>query len=968
MLKSETIKKLLELKTHADLASLYHAGMEVQVNVAQDGGDRVDGEYKGKGWHAWTDGFTTWKPFRIPLNAGSEPVDCDGEIKFDLFKHAEGIGMTGWNWKEKKSIWVAFDFDSISGHSDKHQKKLEAAELEALQQAVKTVPWVTLRASTGGSGLHLYVFLADPPTTQNHTEHAALARAILGKLSAITGFDFSSKVDVCGGNMWVWHRKLGESLLGLRLLRQGIPLDTIPINWQDHIGVISGSSNRSRSIPKSGTQTLPTEASERLDTEEELFRQITSQRTRTPLDAEHKALIEFLEKTRALWWWDQDRHMLTTHTIHLKEAHQELGMRGAFDTLAQGTERGADQNCFLFPLRNGAWAVRRHTPGVQEALCWDQDGTGYTKCTLNQAPDLKSAARALGGVENKKGEYVFDDTRVALTAAKHLGINVEVPSTLDNRKTKLKETKDGRISIEIEDASHAPKSEMSGWLLEKTNYTRIFNVKRTPQDQSETENYDDVARHLISEQKGDYGWAVNVENNWITEPLNHVSLFLGSRGIASMDVKKIIGGCIARPWTLVNRPFEPEYVGDRKWNRDGAQLRFAPSRDKDTLVYPTWMKMLEHIGESLTEKIKLDPWCKDNLVVTGADYLKLWIASMFQRPYTQLPYLFLHGSQNSGKSILYESLSLLMTKGFENANNALTSQGNFNGELEGAILCYVEEINLSASRVAYARLKEWVTCLNMPIHAKGGTPFGTPNTSHWIQTANTPTDCPVLPGDTRIVVISVNDIPPEKMIPKGLMIQALEKEAPDFLAEIFKLQLPDNYSRLGLPVIMTDSKAAVQSANSSLLEQFVAERVSIIPGAKIRFSDFYTAFARYLDSPEPIHDPWSKIHVAKQMALLKGVVKGRISSENAVFLGNVTLDPNYPPGKPFVYATNAANITQHPGDQVIPNVPGALDDLSPQAYREITGREKQDFSSLPSCLPVSGVLEEKKTDDDGRTT
>ena len=58
------------------------------------------------------------------------------------------------------------------------------------------IPWVTVRKSTGGNGIHLYVFLPDVPTA-NHTEHAALARAVLGQMSALVGFDFKAKVDAC---------------------------------------------------------------------------------------------------------------------------------------------------------------------------------------------------------------------------------------------------------------------------------------------------------------------------------------------------------------------------------------------------------------------------------------------------------------------------------------------------------------------------------------------------------------------------------------------------------------------------------------------------------------------------------------------------------------------------------------------------------------------------------------------------
>lgn len=213
--KTEAVKRFLQASTHADLAELYNHDMEMQCNVAQDGGNRVEGDFKGRQWHGWTDGVQMWKSFRIPYKAMSDPEYRDDPINFDLPAHAEGIGMTGWDWKSQVSRWVAYDFDAITGHSDKHAKKLSEAELDDVSTRLGSIPWCTLRLSTSGKGLHLYVFLT-PITTKTHTEHAALARAILGQLSAFTRFDFTAKVDICGGNMWVWHRKM-KGTEGLKL-------------------------------------------------------------------------------------------------------------------------------------------------------------------------------------------------------------------------------------------------------------------------------------------------------------------------------------------------------------------------------------------------------------------------------------------------------------------------------------------------------------------------------------------------------------------------------------------------------------------------------------------------------------------------------------------------------------------------------------------------------------------------------
>ena len=70
--KTVAIKNFLIHRTHADLAELYNEHMEVQVLAAQDGGSKIDGEFKGKSWSAYTDGTSRWKSFRIPLFAFRE--------------------------------------------------------------------------------------------------------------------------------------------------------------------------------------------------------------------------------------------------------------------------------------------------------------------------------------------------------------------------------------------------------------------------------------------------------------------------------------------------------------------------------------------------------------------------------------------------------------------------------------------------------------------------------------------------------------------------------------------------------------------------------------------------------------------------------------------------------------------------------------------------------------------------------
>ena len=94
-LKTKAIKAFLEAKTHNDLASLYTHDMECQVVVAQDEGERLDGEFEGVRWNGYSNGIESWRPFRIPRNASTEPEYEDHALNFDLARRAEAIGMTG---------------------------------------------------------------------------------------------------------------------------------------------------------------------------------------------------------------------------------------------------------------------------------------------------------------------------------------------------------------------------------------------------------------------------------------------------------------------------------------------------------------------------------------------------------------------------------------------------------------------------------------------------------------------------------------------------------------------------------------------------------------------------------------------------------------------------------------------------------------------------------------------------------
>lgn len=877
VLKTTAIKNFLTASTWPDLAELYTPEMEVQILVEQMNGERVEGEYQGKSWQGYTDGIQTWKSFRIPWNAASEPAYKDSEMKFNLSKYALGIGMTGWDWYNKQSQWVAFDFDSITSHG----AGLSATELAEVEKQAYSVPWLTIRKSTSGNGLHVYVFLDPFISTANHNEHAALARSILGTMAALTGFDFNTKVDICGGNLWCWHKKMlpsgGE---GLKLIHRGYNLHDVSPNWRDHVAVVKGSKKKVKpNFDKLGNSTD-------LDTTEDAFDTLTSSSIKIKLDVNHIKLIKYLQENNLPADWQQDNNLLVTHTSALKRAHIELCLKGIFETIAVGKEQG-DINCFCFPMRGGGWSIRRFTPGVREHETWEQDSSGWTKTYFNLVPSLPIAARSAEGIEAPSGGYSFRTAEQAAKAAALVGIDLELPNFVLSRRTQLKTHKDGRLVVEMTREKEDDHRKLNNWLEDKTLWKRIFNVQLPTVKEADGCNYDDLIRHVVNSQNIDIGWLIKSDDVWVDEPLTHVKYVLKSMALKDSDLNNVIGGNILRKWVLVNYPFQPEYLGNRQWNRHACQLLFVPSTG-DTLHYPTWKKILTHVGKSLDASILTNDWCKTNNITSGYEYLKIWVASLFQKPSEPLPYLFLHGPEASGKSIFHEALALLISpSGYKRADQALLSQGGFNGELDNAILCIIEERNLEKNRMAYNRVKDWVTSPQMPIHCKGGTPYLVENTSHWIQCSNERPSCPVFPGDTRITMIYVSELDKSEWESKHDIFTKLKKEAPDFLGSIMSLEIPVSNDRLNVPIINTEDKKALQQDNMSVLDQFIEQNCHRVLGKSIKFSEFYEKFIESIEATEAYN--WSKIAVGK--ALPQRFVKGRRREDSQFAIGNISWLP-----------------------------------------------------------------------------
>src|SRR5574340_707990 len=852
MRATEVIQKFLSNCNHKNqrVADWYNPGMEVQVMVAPEQYEPVEGKsgvYSGD-----VLGYEFYN-FRIPRNANSNPIDNDHELRYPLREHVDAVGLTGWDWVNRRSLRGGFDYDNITSHA--LGVGVGDEELKAVLERAMKVPEILVLRSTGGSGYHLYLEFdpANLPETQNHTEHAALMLACLKSISSRVGFDFQASMDVGGGNLWIWHRKMNASNQGLTILKDNVHEDgsraytIVPDNWKLYIDVTT---NKRSKIRIEGVAE---------EDQDDLANKAAAQK-HVSLEPEHQQIIDELQAKRNYTTvWVPEHHLLQTHTKALKDIYEariggENEIRGVFDTLAEGRDP-SKPNCFLFPLTGGGFRVCRFGKGAREHALWRSDKGGWTYCYFNQTLDLAGAATAYDGLEDDAAGFTFPCATNAADALRAMGHNLELPEQFENKKIKIKPHKGGKLLVEVERAKTKEDNyDIDGWVTKRGKWIKIFNIDLQSKTESEVD-FDEIDKHiraLISTDHTTSGWSIKhiTTDAWIFTNKDDSRSKLKSIGYGDLT-EGILGEALSHAWTLVHLPFQDEYPGDRKWNLKAPKLRFKPEAfDSEESMHPSWDRIVNHVGTELNKSLRDMTWASRCGIRTGRDYLLHWIALMLREPFSPLPYLFLWStSQNTGKSIFHEAISLLMQGGIMRADTALTSSGDFNGELAGAVLCVVEEANIAEhGSSVYNKLKDWVLAPNIAIHAKYKQVFMQPNTTHWVQCANDPSHCPVFPGDTRITMINVPQL--EMEIPKSILLLKLEEEAPYFMHTLMNTPLPDVEKRTRLPIVNTGSKTQMAENNKTPLELFLDEKCYHCPGYFVSFQDFMNVFEQTLDSKE----------------------------------------------------------------------------------------------------------------------
>ena len=770
------------------LLNIYSTNLETQVMVDTNGDP---GEQSG----TYTDGKHVWGNKRWPYQAGTDPNYNDPPISFSPAEHVERVGTTWWDYVNKKSIAVGIDIDASDGHAETTTTNHES-DIEKIIHRLKDLDYVTIVRSTGGKGLHVYVFFDQDnlPTAKNHHEHTVVARKTLELISQDIAYPLKDHVDCVGSVFWIWAKKSPAGHPGFSLVKEGECLDA------SRLASIELPSPTYR-----GNSNADFEAVE--------------------LDDEHKRILEAIQCQPYYFNVRQDLNMIHTHTCAIRDAIVGgLEIRGDYTTNSLGDDPGS-ANCFMIPQRNGVFRIFRFGQSQHEPDWNFKDGKNW--CTFNDAPSIPELVSRAAG-KHSKGIYSNFSPEGIQELFSQLGEHLDHPVPDDTQVVPLED------GIELRSKKGGP-----GFVNNGNYHVKVVKSKRkTGSHEDRMLAMSDDKIRFVTQDGNPRGWFHKIANGSWLEHRNFSEVSCVVDGLFGEFARKAKEVMISNPYDLVTVPFQPEYPGNRKWNRNAPQLACEPAESGGD--HPHFDLIFEHIGGDLDEAVQRSDWCRKGGILTGADYLRTWVACLIHYPDQPLPYLFMAGPQNSGKSMGHEAMRFLFDGGITSANSALTS--THNGELEGCFLVYVEERDLGGKGLgSYEKIKEWVTARTLTIHEKYQTPYETTNYLHFMQMANATRHLPLEDGDTRVVAIDVPAL--KNLVPKQILERHLKDEAPRFIRTLLNTVVPPPCDRLRIPALKTATKDAMERKAMSPVMLFTRDHLHKCLGHKIKFQEFYDRYA-----------------------------------------------------------------------------------------------------------------------------
>lgn len=354
----------------AHLRGRWNPNIETQLNTSAM---YTEGPRKGKK-----------RVYRIPHQSGSVDAHYDADTAYyPPTDKWEAIGVSGWDFQERRSIFLTFDIDAKDHSGGSAQ---DDSVIDELVAALLPIAEVELLRSKGGRGIHVTVYfdIDDQPQTTNHNEHGALAKPIARWLSERTGIDIDRIKDCAGFVVWIWHRDAKPD--GLKLIKPSSA--ALPREAWDH----------------------PTDAHEAKP-------KATIATGISPLTTDQQRFSKLLIKRGAAEW---KNGMLISHTHSVCKAVRALKLPGTFDTVAAGREGPADRNCFLFPQADGSWRCCRYGKGVKEATSWFVSRNGFTTCIFGRTIKKADAVQEIVYRE-LDGELFHDKNGACYSIIEHRG-------------------------------------------------------------------------------------------------------------------------------------------------------------------------------------------------------------------------------------------------------------------------------------------------------------------------------------------------------------------------------------------------------------------------------------------------------------------------------------------------------------------------------------------------------------------
>ncbi len=793
--RSDAVCRVLNKNAPADLAKRCWPGMEIFTEVIQGCKVMDPDDPKKVVPHTYHDDSYRYYNFRLQA-AGDENRLLD----FPLCQYYSQIGISGWDYAEGVARGVGLDFDDIIGHA---KVGLNDEQLLEVLEALKKLPYVEIRRSTGGAGYHAWIWFPIDclPVVTSRIEMKALARAVLARMSLDTGSHFEGKVDHLGDILWICSRRATPESRGLTLVKDAErPMTEWPRDFKEHIPVVT---RKRQKTALNGTSIKESDEIERLN----------KNRRRVPLEDGHRRYMAAYEETGYYGYWNEDHGCYVCHTFALAKVNKVLKIVDGFETVSQGTNP-LEPNCWMYPLPGGGWRVFRFNKGTPEAPIWDKSKSGWTTTVICLRPTFYKVAKSYKGIASAKG-YIFSDPDNAKSVVKVYGETLRLPTWFDNRARPITITPTPSglgISFPLRKGDNKPENKTdaykAGWVEKGRTWITFLECETESQQPFDYEGFaDDMVRHVVRKNKQD-GLYIHSEKGWNNNQTKQIENFMVYKKVG-MRLNDTLGWCAGNPWIRTALPFRPEEPGDRLWNLDGCQLAVQPADIAGPTPY--WDRLFANWGRGLDDAVDADSWCVEHAIRSGSDYLMRWSATMIRYPERRLPMLAAYSPENNtGKSMMHEAQARYMTpNAYMLAEKAIKNRNGFDAELHGKVLCALDDIDLSADNGFYDSLKRWITNEWMNFGYKGKEVFMDTNYTHWIIAVNSEKYIPMSQGDERTTLWEMTPFPQNEFIAKQELFALLEKEHAFLLRKLYDLDISEVHSRLALPPLKTAEKVAV---------------------------------------------------------------------------------------------------------------------------------------------------------------